>query len=182
MAGGEDSQDEAPHLEPGFARPPDSDRMARPRNQNRKDRDGQLHGGQEDLAARDVERGLGKSEDPLSRMEDAAAGIWVAGRDRAKQNQFRGTRRPLVRLAEELADAHYFLANKRLRDRKRRYVLKSLVTALRTCYGLAVELERQIDVTRKDSKRFDAADDVVPPRSRTWRSRQGRPIREPWDD
>lgn len=144
--------------------------------------DAGLHGGQEDSTVRDFGESVGELEQKIPRLEDAAKRVWGAGNLGAKNNVLYGTRRPLVKLASLLADGHYFLVHKRLRTPRLDYIRRSLIASLRVSYGLARELERQIDITRKDSHRFDRADDVVRPRARSYRAVRPPPSSLPFPE
>lgn len=137
--------------------------------------DGRLLRSQRKNRRGEATEGVGELEQEIPRLEDAARNIWGAGNRGADRNVLRGTRRPLIRLAELLADGHYFLVNKRLRTLKLDYLKRSLVASLKVSYGLTRELERQIDITRKKSSKYAAADDVVPSRARSWRARRSQP-------
>ena len=172
MGSSEVREDETPTSSTDSASKADSDRLARPGDTSGQAGDDDLSGGQEDDKAGTPRESVGELEQAIPRLEDASARIWRAGSLQSGDNILSGTRRPLIRLAEILADGHYFLTHKRLRTPRLDYIKRSLMASLKVSYGLTRELERQIDITRKHSSKYASADDVVPPRARSWKARR----------
>lgn len=148
----------------------DSDRLAGLKHTQGRTGDARLPGSQGEGGGSTATEGVGELEQTIPRLANAEKNIWGTGNRGADNNVLRGTRRPLVRLAALLADGHYFLLHKTLKTPRLDYIRRSLVASLQVSYGLVYELERQIDVTRKKSSKYAAADDVVPKRARTYRA------------